>query len=213
MGDLWKTNWKIAAGKSPTLADEAGEVLVFGQEVAGVISSGDFVAGQGMKIDASGIAPDAILVFQATGAGASGVAGPGTSTDRAIATWNGAAGDELRNTGILINASNLLTVPGGITNSGGIINKVTLFPTSPAFIATIDFFCILNAAGVASITLPAAPSTGQTHVIKDGAGDAGSSIKTVFPSAGTIEGLGSVIMPSNSAALNFIYDGTEWKVY
>lgn len=37
------------------------------------------------------------------------VSGPGSSTDRAIATWNGTSGNTLRNTGVIIDSSNNVT--------------------------------------------------------------------------------------------------------
>ena len=44
-----------------------------------------------------------------------GVDGPGSSTNRAIATWNGTAGDTLRNTGVIIDASNNLELPAAVS--------------------------------------------------------------------------------------------------
>ena len=160
MGRLWKQNYKIAAGKSPTLADEPGEVLTFGQGVAAV-PSGDFVGGPGISVESSG--NPGILIFSLTG--------------------------------------------------GTVVNELTIFPSSPAFIATSDYFCVLNASGVANMTLPATPLIGQTHVVKDGAGDAGASTKTILPSAGTIDGGATATISANYGSLSFIYDGAEWKIF
>ena len=216
MGNLWKQNWKIAAGKSPTVADEPGEVLTYGQGVDAV-PSGDFVAGPGMSIDASGTPGNDVLVFTNTGGGtgASGIAGPGSSTDRALATWDGTGGDTLRDTSVTLSATNLLTIPalGGISNAGVVINNVTTFGSSPATAAATDFFCILGAAGAFTFTLPAGPVAGQTVIVKDGAFDAGTATKTIVPTAGTIDGLASVTLSANGASINFIYDGSEWKAF
>lgn len=214
MGKLWKQNWKIAAGKSPTLADEAGEVLTYGQGVDAV-PSGDFVAGPGIRIEASGTGAAEVLVFTSTGAGASGIVSPGSSTDRAIATWSGTSADELRDTGVTISATNLVTIPssGGLANGGSVVSNVTSFSSSPATASATDYFCILDAAGAFSFTLPATPVQGRTVVVKDGQGDAGSFAKTISPSAGTIDGLASVVLAADRASLNFIYDGSEWKAF
>lgn len=54
-------------------------------------------------------------VLSATGGG--GVSGPGSSTDRAIATWNGTGGATLRNTPWTIDATGILIVTGAGTDS------------------------------------------------------------------------------------------------
>jgi hypothetical protein len=248
MGNLYKKNYKIWTGKTPIPADENGEVLTFPDMTA---SSGDFGAGQGIELTASGLPGSEILVISVTdavlaggglasgdlvagvgidltasglpgsevlvisntgGVGAGDVTGPVSSTDRAIAIWDGTGGDTLQDTGVTISASNVVSL-GGIVNTGGVVNNVTLFASSPANIAATDFFCVINAAGAATVNLPGSPVTGQTFVIKDGAGDAGTGAKTITPAAGTIDGGATIDLASDGAALNVIYDGTEWKVY
>lgn len=63
MGKLWRQNWKIAAGTSPTLADEPGEVLTFGQQVTGALASGDIVGGNGIDVVSSGTGASEVLVI------------------------------------------------------------------------------------------------------------------------------------------------------
>lgn len=216
MGRLWKQNWKIAAGTSPTLADEPGEVLTFGQQVVGALASGDIVGGNGIDVVSSGTGVDEVLVISVSsgvGGGTGNITGPGSSTDGALAVWVGTSGNELGNSVITINSSDQLVTPSGIINNGAVVNNVTFFPTSPASAGDLDYFCILTGAGAFSFTLPASPVTGRTVVVKDGVGDALTFNKTILPDTGTIDNQANAILAASGASLSFIYDGTEWKAF
>ncbi|MDB4278138.1 hypothetical protein N9917_00910 [Deltaproteobacteria bacterium] len=61
-----------------------------------------------------------------TGGGAGGdVSGPGTSTDHAIARWNGTTGTSIQNSGVIIDDSDNVTVPGGSAVSVDTITETT----------------------------------------------------------------------------------------
>lgn len=47
-----------------------------------------------------------------TGAGTGDVSGPGSSTDNAVVRWNGVDGENIKNSGVIIDNSDNLSVPG-----------------------------------------------------------------------------------------------------
>lgn len=81
---------------------------------AGASATISAVAGAGLFLTTDGAN---WFTMRGTGGSGGGVTGPGSSTDRAIATWNGVGGTALRNTGVLIDASN--NVSGAATVSTG----------------------------------------------------------------------------------------------
>ncbi len=82
-----------------------------------------------------------------TPAGGGGVTGPGTSTDRAIATYNGTAGNALRNTGVTIDASNNIAGAGNIRLAGALLdaNGATLIAQT-ATASAVNYLRVTNAA-------------------------------------------------------------------
>lgn len=83
-------------------------------------------ASQVLRVNASATAPE-----WATGGGGGGISGPGSSTDRAIATWNGVGGAALRDNTITVDAPQAngiaISYPSGTVALGG--NNGTLGAT------------------------------------------------------------------------------------
>jgi len=78
-----------------------------------------------------------------------------------------------------------------------------------------DYFLACDStAGAFTITLPAG-STGKTYVIKDASGAASTVKKITIAANGaeTIDGLASIELASERAAVSLIWDGSEWCVY
>lgn len=97
------------------------------------------------------------------------VSGPVSSTDRAIATWNGIAGDALRDTSVLIDASNNIT---GVTSlSSGqidILNQAELRLHETGSTNYVGLRATGVMAGNYTITLPAAAPGANTFLKYDG---------------------------------------------
>ena len=90
------------------------------------------------------------------------------------------------------------------------------YHTVPAsvVVVTINDVIVINKtlAGATGVTLPANPTKGDSYIIKDGKGDAGSNNITVSPNTGTIDGAASNTISTNYLAREYIYNGTEWNV-
>jgi hypothetical protein len=65
-------------------------------------------------------------------------------------------------------------------------------------------------AGAMTVTLPPAPSLGQTLTIKDSAGVAGANPITVAGGGFTIEGALSLAITSNYGWVQLAFAGTSW---
>lgn len=64
-----------------------------------------------------------------------------------------------------------------------------------------------------TVTLPPTPSTWQSALVADGKGDGATHNITVQgASAATIDGASTAIIASNWGAMEFLWDGTEWKL-
>lgn len=97
--------------------------------------------------------------FDGGGSGSGDVTGPGSSTDNAVPRWNGAGGDTLQDSGVLIDDDDNVTVPGRISTGDGSIkgqlrlgddnNDHYIFFTPSGTTTTDSFF-----------VYPAAPATG-----------------------------------------------------
>jgi hypothetical protein len=67
--------------------------------------------------------------------------------------------------------------------------------------------------GADQVILPASPAVGQVHLIKDVSGTASFNNVTILASGSTIDGLASMGLFGNYAALNFVWQGTEWSAF
>jgi len=151
------------------------------------------------------------------GAGGSGnVTGPGSSTDNAIARYDNPGGttpDTIQNSGVIIDDSNNITIPGIETTQSGKVRKTRVVTAAGAVtVATSDdIISIDKTSGAATVVnLPATPSTGVTYVIHDGKGDAATHHITITPASGNINGASTLVLSNNYGTVTVTYNGTQW---
>lgn len=123
-------------------------------------------ATQVLTSNGPGVAP----TFQAAGGGGGGVTGPGSSTDRAIATWNGTGGSALfNNSTAIINSSGVYTnsaLPAALiySNSNAIIDNSASVSFGNDFSVTAEF----NVGSIWTGTSFQAPVAGKYMVCGGG---------------------------------------------
>lgn len=138
------------------------------------------------------------------GAGTAGFIGIG-------AAWPSAAFD---GTTYRLDVQGYLRASGIFVTESGRIRKVRVVTAAGGIAAakTDDVIVVNKASGAATnVALPSSPATGQTIVIKDGKGDAGSNNITLTPNAGTIDGAGTKVINTNYGCAVVIYNATEWN--
>lgn len=98
------------------------------------------------------------------------------------------------------------------TQSGKVIKVRVVTAAGAVTIATSDDLVVVNkTVGAATIVnLPATPTTGQTVIIHDGAGDAATNALTLTPAAGNINGAGTLVLNTAYATAVVTYNGTQW---
>jgi hypothetical protein len=110
-----------------------------------------------------------------------------------------------------------------MTGSSSLINTTTqqLFPfipgaqqtVSPAGNYTIlvsDMIIAANSSSSHTITLPATPSNGEVHVIKDITGTAGTNNITISGNGNNIDGSSSKLIATNYGNMRVTFIGTAW---
>jgi hypothetical protein len=77
-----------------------------------------------------------------------------------------------------------------------------------------DRYIMINktSGAATAVTLAASPATGRIVSIKDAKGDAATNNITVTAAAGNIDGSASIVLNTNYAAVDLIYNGTQWNV-
>lgn len=146
-------------------------------------------------------------------------------SDNALARWDGTTGTLLQSSEVLVTDAGDLFVAGDVTASGtiGLTGNLT---TSALHISSLEVVTdawhaatssqtiVLTAAATPrTLVLPAAPVVGQRYLVKDGAGDAGTSAITVVASGGaTIDGQADIDMVMNYSAFGFVWNGTQWNI-
>lgn len=68
------------------------------------------------------------------------------------------------------------------------------------------------ASGTENIFMPLTPASGQTHVIKDAAGIAGTTPLTINGNGNTIDGSGTQQINTNYGSFTLIFGITEWNI-
>lgn len=106
-GDGWEWTGAVNPSVLPHLAGDTGSGGVAG--IAPAPGTGDAAAGKFLSADGT----------WATPSGAGNVAGPGTSTNNAIALFDGAGGQTLQDSSITSPDGDSLTIPGTVTLGSG----------------------------------------------------------------------------------------------
>jgi hypothetical protein len=150
------------------------------------------------------------------------MSGPGSSTDTAIATFNGAGGATLQNTTITLSATGTIAAASGtmtLTNPTVTNYTETRFTatvvTSPLALSLTNgtFQSITTKVGSNSLTLPS-PSAGKSLTVQVIYASAPTSLAFTSPS-GSLKYPGAVtptatLTNGQSDFYSFISDGTNW---
>lgn len=142
------------------------------------------------------------------------VSGPASATDNAVARFDGTTGKQIQNSGVIIDDSDNMTVPGILKTQSGKERKTrTVTASGDVTVATTDDIVIVaKTSGAATVVnLPATPTTGVTFEIRDGKGDAATNNITITPASGNINGAATLVLDKNYAAVEVTYNGTEWS--
>lgn len=107
----------------------------------------------------------------------------------------------LEATGKTTLGAGLVTTPRVVTAAGAVT------------ITAADYVVIVKktVGAATAVNLEATPVTGATKRIKDGKGDAAANPLTITPAAGTIDGGATLVLSTNYASVDLIYNGTEWN--
>jgi len=98
--------------------------------------------------------------------------------------------------------------------SGQVLNGRVITASGAVTLTNSDYIIVINKTTPAATTvnLPSSPATWQTHIIKDGAGNANSYNITIAPAAGNIDGATTYIINGNGNAATVTYNGTQWNI-
>jgi len=116
----------------------------------------------------------------------------------------------------ITNGAGSITINSGGSGSGQIVNVTALDNTdSPYTVLSTDYYMSCDTtAGVLTVTLPNAPTTGTVYVVKDAAGTADSFNITIGTAgAETIDGAATFVMNTEYEAVNLLYNGSSWEIY
>lgn len=115
--------------------------------------------------------------------------------------------------GLVANSDELITLDGintQITLDAGQVLQTRTGGTDT--LTAADFIYFANAAP-STVTLPAAPTTGQVFYIKDSGGNAtGGNPVTVAGNGNNIDGNASVQIRNSFGSLTVVYNGTQWNI-
>lgn len=131
-------------------------------------------------------------------AGTGDVVGPGSSTDNAIARWNGVGGDTLQDGAT------------GMADGGALDHARTASAGSPTS-AGESYIGITDTSSPRTVTLADVDKVaGRTLMIKDESGGAQANNITVSPQSGTIDGESSIVIGKNYGSVLVYSDGSNW---
>jgi hypothetical protein len=115
--------------------------------------------------------------------------------------------------GLVAGTDELLTLDGGntqVTIDAGQVVQTTIGGSTT--LTSADYVYLVNAVP-STVTLPAAPTTGQVHMIKDTTGNASNANPiTVAGNGNNIDGNASIEIRRNYGSFTLIYNGTEWNI-
>lgn len=153
----------------------------------------------------------------ATKAGASGdVVGPASSTDNAVAIFDGTTGKLLKNGVAPGTNGNVLTSNGTTWTSAALPAGGLTYVVKTSNYTTQDKEGVLadTSGGAFTVTLPATPSVGAQVVVADAAGTWGTNNLTVGRNGSNIAGVAQdLVCDISGVSVQLVYDGSSWEVY
>lgn len=115
------------------------------------------------------------------------------------------AGDVTGNTG----ASVVGSISGGLKVHVTSVNHIA----SPYTVLSTDYIIATDStAGVITITLPSAPSTGVTYQVKDSTGQAAINNVTVSGNGANIDAAATFVMNVAYGSITLVFTGTVWSI-
>lgn len=142
------------------------------------------------------------------------VTGPTGYTGPVITGPTGSASTITGPTGYTGPVGTSLTGPTGPAGSRT-VSVITTGATvgSPYTLTSNDDIVIIDkSVASASSVILSAGAIGRVVLIKDGKGDAAVNNITIAPLTGTIDNAASILLNLNYAAIELVYDGTQWRV-
>lgn len=184
----------------------------------------DVVRVEDLTILVSGVIPAIVSGIIGTGSLGGGSVGPhnllsSTHTDTIAAS--GQTGDiiissssgwqrlPIGSTGRVLTVVNGL--PGWAIGSGSNTITVSSGTTTTVNVPSTSFFVALT-SGVTSVNMPGTPNLGETHIIKDIDGVAGSISILISGNGNTIDGAVSTSLNNNYESVTLIKGPREWNI-
>ena len=87
---------------------------------------------------------------------------------------------------------------------------------SPYDVLSTDYYLSCNTnAGILTVRLPNAPTTGTVYIVKDSTGTADTNNITVTTVGGAvnIDGSTNFVMNTEYESANFLFNGTTWEIW
>jgi hypothetical protein len=115
--------------------------------------------------------------------------------------------------GLVAAGDELITLDGvntQLTFDAGQVVQTTTGGATTLTDADYIYFCNV---GSVTVSLPASPSTGQVHYIKDSGGNAsGGTPITIAGNGNNIDGNATIEIRRQYGSFTVIYNGTEWNI-
>lgn len=150
------------------------------------------------------------------------VQGPGSSTDNAIATWDGTSGDSIQESLATIDDAGNIETPGGMTlgdelNLNGAISLNCRVITAAGSVTALDSDTVIAINKVSSeitnVILQNSTTDGKLLIIKDKKGDASSyNIIITVSGGGLIDGLSGFILTQNYQSVTLLFCNSSWCI-
>lgn len=110
------------------------------------------------------------------------------------------------------NSSSLINTTTQILLQGSNTATVVKIPGAyPYTIKPQDYSIPVNTGSARTINLPAAPTTGEAHIIFDDTGTAGTNTITLQGNGNNINGASSKTITTNFGSILAIFNGTQWN--
>lgn len=115
--------------------------------------------------------------------------------------------------GLVANGDELITLDGINTQATIDAGQVVQTRTGGATTLTAADYVYLANAVTITVNLPASPTTGQVHYVKDTTGTASNASPiTVAGNGNNIDGNATIEIRRNYGSFTLIYNGTEWNI-